>query len=688
MSGTITNKFYIIQWYLKEYKERIAAFLCVLVVLFLPIIFKPSLEDTFSLLIKDKIEKKTGKLVKIENLRIGMSGLTIERLIFPNLNFYLSDMEMDFIINPFSDSFKKIERVSFSMGQMTGDLQKLLPLIFERNQDLEVSDEKNSISLENYFTSTAYVYVKIPQFKSKLNENNQLLVDEIKLKLVPLKREIEYRFGNVILNSQKIALKVSGSSKFSSEEVEKKLSFKIKAKESEVSLNVKGHIGFSGDGLSINMESDKIPEVIANKVSKYINLNANSPAKFVLSSQRLNQDQYDIKGVFQILNTKIQKDFLSDGVVGPVSMQTKFSLLYNKKYDEKVIKNLEIDFAKDQNFSEKTISLTSNLNQNLSDLNNLDFNFSLEPTDCQNFLDVAPASFVPYLQGFKLQGGVSLNANLQVNLDKPENFMFKKNSGYFNCKVVGMPETYSSSTLYKPFYYTLSQSDGQEFMMSTDPNSEDFTPINYISPNVMLAFVSSEDAGFWYHKGFDLSAIEQALRINLSEQSVKIGGSTITMQTVKNLFLSSKRNLSRKIQELFLSWHIERQLTKNRILEIYLNIIEFGPGIYGITRASKHFFAKHPSQLNLKEAAYLASILPSPIKRYKNFCQGYLTPSYENVVDIKLNQIHSQGRISFYQYLEARNTQLRFSRLGIESESSCMHKISLSPKFAIRSIKL
>jgi monofunctional biosynthetic peptidoglycan transglycosylase len=139
-----------------------------------------------------------------------------------------------------------------------------------------------------------------------------------------------------------------------------------------------------------------------------------------------------------------------------------------------------------------------------------------------------------------------------------------------------------------------------------------WTPLSEISFFVKRAVVQAEDSTFYSHSGISLSSLEQALRINLSEGRFVWGGSTITMQLARNLYLQPDKTIIRKLQEILLALKIERALSKDRILEIYLNVAEWRPDIFGITTASKHIFKKKPRELGPLEAAFLASILPSP----------------------------------------------------------------------------
>ncbi|NOY15396.1 MAG: monofunctional biosynthetic peptidoglycan transglycosylase [Gammaproteobacteria bacterium] len=136
--------------------------------------------------------------------------------------------------------------------------------------------------------------------------------------------------------------------------------------------------------------------------------------------------------------------------------------------------------------------------------------------------------------------------------------------------------------------------------------------LNNIPYILRRAVIIAEDGRFYQHDGVDLKAIRNAWDYNLSHMKVKYGASTISQQTVKNLFLSNERNLLRKWHELILTWEMERQLSKDRILELYLNIAQFGPGIFGVQAASYYYWGRPVWRINRRQAAELAASLPSP----------------------------------------------------------------------------
>lgn len=139
-----------------------------------------------------------------------------------------------------------------------------------------------------------------------------------------------------------------------------------------------------------------------------------------------------------------------------------------------------------------------------------------------------------------------------------------------------------------------------------------WTPFSHISPYLVKAVLIGEDDKFWHHEGFDFEAMEKAMEKDLKEKKFKVGGSTISQQLAKNLFLTPSKNPLRKVKEAILTWRMEKKLSKRRILELYLNVAEWGEGIFGIEAASRFYYGKPASDLGPEEAAKLASVLPNP----------------------------------------------------------------------------
>ena len=143
---------------------------------------------------------------------------------------------------------------------------------------------------------------------------------------------------------------------------------------------------------------------------------------------------------------------------------------------------------------------------------------------------------------------------------------------------------------------------------------QQWVPLSRISPYLIKAVTIAEDDKFYQHEGFDFEAIQKAVEKDLKAGKFKFGGSTISQQLAKNLYLTPSKNPSRKLKEAILTWRLERNLSKKRIMELYLNVVEWGEGIFGIETAARTWYGKPASDLGPEEAARLAAVLPNPRK--------------------------------------------------------------------------
>ncbi len=170
----------------------------------------------------------------------------------------------------------------------------------------------------------------------------------------------------------------------------------------------------------------------------------------------------------------------------------------------------------------------------------------------------------------------------------------------------------------------------------------EFVAISALPQHVIRAVTTSEDGGFYGHHGFDFAEIQNSLAQVALTHKIR-GGSTITQQLAKNLYLSHERTYARKAREAFIALALESTLGKSRMLEIYLNIIEWGPGVYGIGPAARHYFGKSATELEPKEAAFLASIIPNPVRYHGYYSRGELTDTWNTRVNNILDKMHVVG---------------------------------------------
>jgi membrane peptidoglycan carboxypeptidase len=193
----------------------------------------------------------------------------------------------------------------------------------------------------------------------------------------------------------------------------------------------------------------------------------------------------------------------------------------------------------------------------------------------------------------------------------------------------------------------------ETYMFPVGRDNPDFVPFEQISPHIINAIMTTEDNGFFKHRGWVTPEFKTALRRNLLAGRFRYGASSISMQTVKNVLLAHEKTLSRKLQELFLTWYVEQLLPKQRILELYFNAIEFGPRLYGIGAAARHYFGKPASEITPLEAAFFSSILPSPKRRYVQYCAGAVNAKWDKYVRRIMSKVHERGRLTDEEYAAA-----------------------------------
>jgi len=181
---------------------------------------------------------------------------------------------------------------------------------------------------------------------------------------------------------------------------------------------------------------------------------------------------------------------------------------------------------------------------------------------------------------------------------------------YFSTPDVSTLKTQNpSTTAFMEFKKQEALAEGKKFVIR-----QKWILLNAVPELLRRTVILAEDAAFWTHEGIDWYEVEQSLKKNWEEGEIARGGSTITQQLAKNLYLSPKKTIYRKMREWWLAKKLEKELTKSRILELYLNTIELGRGVFGIATASQKYFGKQPHELDLSEMVRLAAIIPNPLR--------------------------------------------------------------------------
>lgn len=251
-----------------------------------------------------------------------------------------------------------------------------------------------------------------------------------------------------------------------------------------------------------------------------------------------------------------------------------------------------------------------------------------EEQDAQAVLDAFPQGLFESLEGLKVQGKVKYNLNFYLDTKVPDSVRFSSTLTPVDFKIVQWGKT-NLQKINSPFVYTPYEYGKPMRDITIGPANPNFTPLSAISKNFINAVLTAEDPSFYTHNGFVEESIRKSIAVNFKEKKFKRGGSTISMQLVKNVYLSRQKTLARKAEEILIVWLIEHNhlVSKQRMLEVYFNIMELGQNIYGIGEASRYYFGKQPADLTIGDGLFLASIVPKPkASMYKFMADGSLKP--------------------------------------------------------------
>ncbi len=263
----------------------------------------------------------------------------------------------------------------------------------------------------------------------------------------------------------------------------------------------------------------------------------------------------------------------------------------------------------------------------------------------QDILDAIPREAVPNLAGVRLGGSLDLVLTVKGDLEALSDVSISWSGDWSRLWLAEPSDTLKGPAPLAGHVFIPESTTGVVQRMTLGRGSPSWVSLEDLPPYLIDALLVSEDISFYRHHGFDTEGLSEALHENLKAGRAVRGGSTITQQLAKNLFLSRERTLARKLQEAVLAWQLEQRLGKDDILEYYLNIIEWGPGIYGVERAAGQYFNKRASELSLREAAYLCTIIPAPVRSYAYYRRGRLTQTWKRNVDDLLTKMHTLGYI-------------------------------------------
>lgn len=279
-----------------------------------------------------------------------------------------------------------------------------------------------------------------------------------------------------------------------------------------------------------------------------------------------------------------------------------------------------------------------------------------EDFDSDQLFSSLPKGLFSNLAGIKTSGKLNYHFYTNIDLNNPDSLKLNSTLKADNFRINEFGAT-DFRYVNSEFEYTAYENGVPVKSITVGESNPNFKRLDEVSEYLKICVLQSEDGGFFYHNGFLPESIREALIVNIKDKKFRRGGSTISMQLAKNLFLSRSKTLSRKLEEMLIVWLIERNrlISKERMFEIYLNIIEWGPGIYGIAEASRFYFNKEPINLTINESIFLASIIPSP-KRALRELESYnlteilnngqiytLKPGYEEYHKLLMSRLQAKG---------------------------------------------
>jgi hypothetical protein len=309
----------------------------------------------------------------------------------------------------------------------------------------------------------------------------------------------------------------------------------------------------------------------------------------------------------------------------------------------------------------------------LGDTPVIDARLDVPEQACDNVVRALPAGLLPELDGVWLGGTFRLAVRYTVDLAKVFTMYDARLAGREepytsplviegenHCEVTTAPRGIDVQSLNRAdFVHRVVLDDEREVRVG--PGTDSYVPLADLPPTVVQGALATEDLSFYSHPGVNPGLLKTALEMDLHAGRFKYGGSTITQQLVKNLYLTRAKTLARKLEDILLALYVETAVSKDRLLELYLNVIEFGDGVYGIRNASRVYFGKEPRELLPEEAAFLMTCKPAPPDCQRLLDRGAVTPHWRGKVDYVLERLYKRVKvIDGKEYEDARGREIRF----------------------------
>ena len=320
--------------------------------------------------------------------------------------------------------------------------------------------------------------------------------------------------------------------------------------------------------------------------------------------KKIKKNLLEVGGVFAYENLKVNHHRLSDSTIILPQAEVEGGIQFAENY---------IALKEPSTIKVKDFSLSPSAKLTLKPSKQLDLAIHTGMFQAQDFFDALPQGLFQNLDGVKVEGSIAYDLDFSINMDKPDDLTFVSKIDDEDLKVISWGNA-NIDSLNSSFVYDAYDDTVLVKRFAVGPENPNFRRLDQIPYVLKTTVRNTEDPFFYKHNGFEQEAFKLSIATNVKEKKFKRGASTISMQLIKNVFLNRKKTLNRKFEEILLVWLMEASgsVSKDRLFEIYLNVIEWGKNVYGITEAADYYFKKKPEGLTLGESLFLSSIIPRP----------------------------------------------------------------------------
>ncbi|MBT3181117.1 MAG: transglycosylase domain-containing protein [Deltaproteobacteria bacterium] len=402
--------------------------------------------------------------------------------------------------------------------------------------------------------------------------------------------------------------------------------------------------------IKLNSVSKYFPEYIKTNGNAYVDAQIKGKSLKDIPAKPISVD-------IQFKNLTLQDESISDRSIKGIDFNVGGDLAWNIQDKE-----VEIDKLK---FGIKKLSLGVTGVVDYKEKPKIDGVISIGDTPIQSILDSIPGDFIPLIRGAKVAGTLDYEMEFSLDFNKLSALKLEPRIDIKNYKLLKSSKDVDIEMLDSEFKHVVRLNGDSAKHITVGRSSKKFVPFKDLGEYTIKGVLTCEDGSFFYHNGFQLKHIRESIIQNIRDKQFTRGASTITMQLAKNLFLTGKKNLSRKFQEMLIAYALEQALDKKRLIEIYMNIIEWGPDLYGIGPAAQHYFDKDPEELTALESAYLGSVIASPRRYHYMYKNGYVSDQWITYLTVIMGKMN----ISVEEYEDARPFEPEFGWVRKDREA-------------------